>query len=460
MSVKLKAQGPALHLGLAAVYFVACKLALHLAFLNPSATPVWPGTGIALTALLLFGFRVWPTIFAASFLVNFFTAGTALTSLGISFGNTMEALLGYVLVTRYASGRNAFQHSNNIFRFALFAGMLATAVSATIGCTTLVAGGLASWANYSSIWLTWWLGDGVGALVLTPFLLLWIENPHSSWSRQQLVELTALFLGLLATALIVFGDGFSLLVKDYPFEYLCFPFLMWAAFRFGRRKAATAICVLGMAATWGTVHGHGPFARNSHNTSLLLLQSFMATAAITIMVLAAESTEHMRAEEHIRRLAWSDPLTGLANYRRLVEAVDQEVKRFGRSNRPFALILFDLDQLKRINDTYGHTVGSRALCRFADVLRLHSREIDIAARYGGDEFALILPETDAESACRVAQRVSARLRNDSEEPSLSVSFGVATYPADGHSLDDLLVAADRVLYSQKATSGTRAHWPA
>ena len=459
MALKLKPHGPALYLGLAAVYFVACKFALHLAYLHPSATPVWPGTGIALTALLLFGYRVWPAIFAASFLVNLFTAGTVLTSLAIAAGNSLEALVGCFLVVRFAAGRNAFQHSHNIFRFALFAGILASAIGASIGCATLVVGGLAPWSSYPSVWITWWLGDGVGALVLTPFLLLWIENPVLQWSRQQLLELGALFLGLFATALFVFGDGFSHYVKNYPFEYLCFPFLIWAAFRFGRRKAATAVCVLGIAATWGTVHGYGPFARDSHNTSLLLLQSFMATAAVTIMVLAAESTELLRAEEHIRQLAWSDPLTGLANYRRLVEAVDLEIKRFGRSNKSFALVLFDMDELKKINDTHGHLVGSRALCRLAEVLRLHSREIDLAARYGGDEFVLILPETEADSARGVARRVANRLSADTEQPLLSASYGIATHPADGHTLDELLVAADRALYSQKSGGRIRQHIP-
>jgi len=150
------------------------------------------------------------------------------------------------------------------------------------------------------------------------------------------------------------------------------------------------------------------------------------------LVLAAESTAHKRAEEHVRQLAESDPLTGLANYRRLVEALDSEIKRYGRSQSPFAVILLDLDHLKQINDTHGHLVGSRALCRLADILRLHSREIDVAARYGGDEFVLVLPETNTKSALLVAQRISDRLRNETEEPALSVSTGVAMYPFDGH----------------------------
>jgi len=115
--------------------------------------------------------------------------------------------------------------------------------------------------------------------------------------------------------------------------------------------------------------------------------------------------------------------------------------------------------LKKINDTRGHLVGSRALCRLADILRLHSREIDVAARYGGDEFVLILPETNTQSALLVAQRVSDRLRNETEDPPLSVSTGVALYPFDGQNLDELLVAADRSLYRDKSSAKSKLHLP-
>lgn len=459
MSRFFKPDSPSLYLGLALVYFIAGKLGLTLAFLNASASAVWPCTGIALAALLIFGYRVWPAIFVGAFFVNFTSAGTALTAATIAAGNSLEAVVGCYLVTRFAGGRNAFQRSQNIFKFVLLAGMVGTAVGASIGSATLVLAHLAEPSRQLSIWLTWWLGDNVGALVVTPLLLLWAENPNRNWTRQQVIELALLFFGLVSTTWFVFGYGFHNVVKNYPFEYLCFPFLVWAAFRFGRRKAATAICVLAIIATWGTVHGYGPFVRISQNTSLLLLQSFMAIVAVTTMVLAAETTAHKHAEEHVRQLAESDPLTGLANYRRLVEALDTEIKRFSRSRSPFAIVLLDLDHLKRINDTRGHLVGSRALCRLAAILRLHSREIDLAARYGGDEFVLVLPETSTQSALLVARRISERLRNESEDPPLSVSTGVAMYPFDGTTLDELLIAADRALYRDKSATKSKFHVP-
>jgi diguanylate cyclase (GGDEF)-like protein len=459
MDAKYNPKNLALFVGLAVLYFVAGKLALKLAFLNASATPVWPCTGIAIAALLIFGYRLWPAIFAGAFFVNLATAGTVLTSLGIATGNTLEALVGCYLVTRFANGRDAFQTTQNIFKFALFGAAVSSAISATIGCTTLVLGSLATWSHFPSIWLTWWLGDGVGAFIVTPLILLWVENPKLHWTRKQLVELLLLFAALVSSLGFVFGNGFHSVVKNYPFEYLCFPSLIWAAYRFGRRKASTAICVLAIFATWGTVHGYGPFVRTSQNTSLLLLQSFVAIAALTTMVLAAEVSEHKRAQDYVRQLAGSDPLTGLANYRRLVESIDAEIKRYGRSLLPFSIILLDMDHLKKINDQYGHLVGSRALCRLAEILTLHSREIDVPARYGGDEFVVVLPETGREAALHVARRAADRLATDGEEPPLSVSVGVAVYPADGQTLDELLIVADRALYLNKASSKVKLHLP-
>lgn len=434
---------------LAVVYFVAGKLGLQLAYVNANATAVWPCTGIAVAALLLYGYRVWPGILVGAFMVNLTTMGTVETSIGIAIGNTLEGLAGCYLVTRFARGKEAFARAQDIFKFVLLAGMSATTVSATIGVTTLALGGFANWAAFGSIWYTWWLGDAVGAVVVTPLLLLWWENPRVRWTSEQIAELALLFLGLFSTGWIVFGKPFHSELKNYPLEYLCIPFLIWAAYRFGRRKAATAICALSGIAAWGTMHGYGPFARESQNTSLLLMQVFVGIVAITTLALAAEVTEHRRSVERVRNLAVSDPLTGLANYRQLVEALETEIKRFGRTERPFVVLLLDLDGLKRINDAHGHLTGSRALCRLADMLRLYSREMDTAGRYGGDEFVLILPETDAEAARLVAQRISKRLAEDGEIPQISVSIGTAVYPDDGETVNEILGAADRDLYREK-----------
>jgi diguanylate cyclase (GGDEF)-like protein/PAS domain S-box-containing protein len=166
-------------------------------------------------------------------------------------------------------------------------------------------------------------------------------------------------------------------------------------------------------------------------------------------LIAEDVTKQRELEEHLRREAASDPLTGLANYRRLVYVLDVEIKRCERSKREFAVLLFDLDGLKHINDHYGHLTGSQALCRVADVLSFCCRDIDTAARFGGDEFALVLPETNAEAAERVARRIQESVANDGKGPKLSISVGAAIYPQDGDRIEGLLSAADAAMYAMK-----------
>jgi diguanylate cyclase (GGDEF)-like protein len=436
-------------LALAAAYFLTGELGLHFALANATATAIWPCTGIALAALLIFGYRAWPGIFLGSLLAALTTPDHLPTALGVATGSTLEAVVACFLITRFASGRQAFERAQDIFKFALLAGLLSPAISATIGVTSTFLGGFVDRASFASVWSTWLLGDAAGAIIVTPLILLWVENPAIHRSRQHVAELAGLFSGLIFTSWIVFAGGFRSVLKDYPLEYLYTPFLVWAAFRFGRRHAVTANFVLAAIATWGTANGFGPFSRASLNASLLLLQVFIAIMAITTLALAAEVTEHKRADERVRQLAIADPLTGLANYRRLLDALDLEIKRSERTGRPFAILLLDLDGLKILNDAYGHVVGSRAICRLANTLLIHCREIDTAARYGGDEFVLVLPETEMDAALQVAQRISDRLKNDGELPKLSVSTGAAIYSGEGQSLDELLSAADHALYREK-----------
>ena len=167
------------------------------------------------------------------------------------------------------------------------------------------------------------------------------------------------------------------------------------------------------------------------------------------LVSAYDLTEHKKTEGQLQLLAVTDSLTGLGNYRHLVESVDAEIKRSGRTGRPFAILLLDLDQLKKINDRYGHMIGSRALCRVANALRVQCRVIDTATRYGGDEFAVILPETTAAAARLAASRIHSRIALDIQRPPLSVSTGVAVYPHDGKTVEALLRAADHEVYRMK-----------
>jgi len=166
-------------------------------------------------------------------------------------------------------------------------------------------------------------------------------------------------------------------------------------------------------------------------------------------IIAVDVTEQRTLEDQLRHQAQSDSLTGLANHRRLFEVLHAEICRSKRTGREFCLVLLDLDGLKQVNDRFSHIAGDRALCRLGQILKDCCRSIDTAARHGGDEFALVLPETGLAAAGLVARRICELLERDAEEPPLSVSVGIASYPGEAESVGTLLYAADRALYAMK-----------
>jgi PAS domain S-box-containing protein len=276
--------------GVGVVYFAAAKAGLALAVVNASATAVWPPTGIAIASVLLLGWGVWPGILAGAFAANLTTSGHLGSSLGIAVGNTLEALVAGWLTRRFASGTKMLERPADVFRFALLGGLISPLISVAIGIGSLAAGGLAARRDMASVALTWWLGDVGGALVVTPLILAWAARPRLTWSPRRTFEAIAVLLALGFSAAVVFGGLFGP-HRGTPLTFLCFPALVWFAFRFGVRESATATALLTLAATLGTVHGFGPFARSDPNESLLLQQAFLAVISVMMLAVAASNGE-------------------------------------------------------------------------------------------------------------------------------------------------------------------------
>jgi len=289
-----------LSLLVAVVYFAGAELGLSLASLHTNVTAVWPPTGIAIASLLIFGRRVWPGIFVGALAANLMTAIPVLSSFGIATGNTFEAIVAYWLLQRSQRWKGSFESVRDVLRFVVYAAVLAPMVSATIGSLSVCFGDPGQWAKFTSLWLTWWTGDGFGALIVSPLLLAW-SLPGKTTSRD-LPEITSLFLLLIIVALIIFGGWFPGPVKTYPLAYLCLPCLLWAALKFDQRVVTTAIVVMAGVALWGARHGYGSFVQSSANVSLLLLISFVGTSTLMTLVVAAVTSERKKAEEDKSKL--------------------------------------------------------------------------------------------------------------------------------------------------------------
>src|SRR6185369_14508318 len=288
----------------AVIYFVGAELGLSLASLHENVTPVWPPTGIAIASVLIFGPRVLPGVFLGAFAANLPTSLPIPFAFGIAIGNTLEALAAWFLLRRSKRWRNSFDTVGEVLTFVVYAAVLATLVSATIGNLSVCFGDPRQWNEFTSLWLTWWMGDGFGALIFAPLMLSWSSSRRIA--REDVPEIASLFVLLLIVSLIVFAGWFPGPVKTYPLAYLCLPCLLWAALRFDQRIVTSAIVLITVVAIWGARHGYDPFIQPSRNVTLLLLISFVGTSSLMTLLIAAVTSERRRLgselELHRRRV--------------------------------------------------------------------------------------------------------------------------------------------------------------
>jgi signal transduction histidine kinase/ActR/RegA family two-component response regulator len=283
-------------------YFVCAKIGLALASIHPSASPIWPPTGLALAAVMLRGNRIWPAIFLGAWLANATTAGSIYTSSAIALGNTLESLAGGYLIRRWSDGVGTFDTPAGVARFAMIVLVVATPISATIGVGSLALAGYADPASSASTWLTWWLGDLAGALVITPVIVLWAQSSFGSGSRKQLLSTGAVIAAAAAVGLLAFSPLIDQSPNRDPLGFLAVLPLMWAALRLGQRDTATVALVLSGFALWGAISGEGPFARSTLNDSLLLLIMYMVSTSVPTLALSADVAVHKRTERDLRQL--------------------------------------------------------------------------------------------------------------------------------------------------------------
>lgn len=289
---------------LAALYALFGWLGVSTAIPPGVASAIWPASGLALAGLVLRGRSLWPGIWLGSLALNTVVlrrAGAPLPSAvavasAIASGSALQAWLGASLVDRYVGARGAFDRASSVAQFVAI-GAASCLVAATLGAIALCGAGSAPWSVFGETWLTWWLGDVVGILVVAPLLLVWTvrESRANPW-RTRWVELAFLGTLMLLAAELIFGVPIPRSAPSGPLAYLFLPLVVWAAFRFDLRGGVTAIFLASAAAVAGTMVGKSQFATATGNTALLSAQLFVAVVAVTGLTLGAVLRERRRLD--------------------------------------------------------------------------------------------------------------------------------------------------------------------
>lgn len=285
--------------GVVVVYFAAARLGLSLASINANVSPIWPPSGLAIAAIVLFGYRISPAIFIGAFLANFFTPVSAPVAVAIAIGNTMEAVTAARFLQWFDFHR-ALDRAKDVFVFVV-ASFVCTTLSATIGTLSVYVGGFAARESLGALWWTWWLGDSIGAVIVAPLLIVWSKG-SGAWSSKRYIEATIIFVLVAISTIATFSATQpSIPVRLYPIIRLTVPFFLWAAFRLGQRGITVASVIVSIFAVWGTSKGLGVFAGRSTNESLILLQMFLGSNTVMFLFLAATVEERRSVAQSMRK---------------------------------------------------------------------------------------------------------------------------------------------------------------
>lgn len=284
----------------ALIYHLVARLSLKMAYLQPNTSPVWPPTGISLVFLFFYGISFWPGISLGVLLGSVLTGAPFPLALGMAVGNTLEALIAVYLLKDKLHFHESLDRLNDIVGFSAVA-FICTAISAIIGTATLILTTQTPRSSFFDVWITWWIGDLLGALVVAPIIMVWLK-PHSLVKiRKNILEWFGLIILIIFISWYVFSKQPPIDVVHQAMIYVIFPFLIWAALRFGQHGAATGIFLISAIAIWGTVNGYGPFVQDSINASLILLQTFLGVVALISLILGATTLERREAAVALQR---------------------------------------------------------------------------------------------------------------------------------------------------------------
>lgn len=486
-------------------YYLGARLGVTQTVTPEGIAILWPPNAILLAAYLLLPVAQWPLLAAAALAAEL-VADTPQFPLWAAFGfgltNLFEVLFAAGSI-RLAGGRQpVFTRLRSTSAFLLLGPGLASALAALSGAYIYIL--LNPTSDYWMLWRGWWFGDALGLLLLTPLVVIareWRALPRR-FSGVRVAELMAVWLLVALVQEYAFLHTAQAGQAYYVMPVLLLPLSAWVAVRMGLQETAATLTLIGALAVWHIMHGEYPYPGITPQRAVWMIQQYLAIIAIVSLGLAALMDEIrlqralLRQERHaatdiLRRqnellearvaertrqlqdantaleetnlqleyLASTDALTGVSNRRAFRGTAQREMLRCATAGVPLSMVMFDIDRFKPINDIYGHEAGDRVLNQVVRAAEGAIRPRDRIGRFGGEEFLVLLPDTDAETAAEVAERMRQAIATsdidvDGTRITITASFGTAQW--NGHSsLDALMKDTDKALYAAKSSGRNR-----
>jgi len=452
-------------LWVAILYIIAARIGQIYAISPGNVTPIWIPSGLMIALSLYLGPRIWPGIFIGAFSGNawayfsFESLSVSLSAIGAGLFNGIGDVISTLGVARiifyFAKTDYPVTSIRELAWYIYWGVVCGSLVSAIFGVSGLMIFGFTTVQDMGALLLTWFVGDAVGALIFGPLLLSWL-HPLKQFYRLFYPVLIGLVIYSAAITAIIF-ELFVLTKLQIFFAALFLPVLLILMINYSQRTVFTIQASVSAIAIYATAEGLGPFSSGTGQGELIYLQIFIAIFSLIIYAIAIITCEKQQSEveltkqkAELEKLYRQDALTGIWNRYRIKEFMEHELALFERNQRPFGVILIDIDNFKSINDDYGHLTGDRILVQVSELISKHIRQIDLFGRWGGEEFVIIVSETDKPSIMTLAEKLRTGIEHHEFDikRKVTISLGVSL-ARPGDSELKLLDRVDEGLYQSK-----------
>jgi diguanylate cyclase (GGDEF)-like protein len=443
------------------LYLITARIGQVFSIDPGNITPVWIPSGIMLAWVILRGYYIWPGIFFGAFLGNswaYFSTTSAAELYAAVFagvfngiGDTLCTIVAAMLLQKYFKESTPFNSLNAFWGLMVFGVVLGPFVSALFGVTSLWLVDILAKDTYTFSLFTWWIGDGIGVLLLTPLILAFAHPEDDLTFQPRIPEIVLFSAAALLYPILLFSLGNNDFLASNS-AFLLVPILFWAVIRFGLRISFSVTLYFSICLIWLESIGLGPFHYDDIFYNIVSTQFFVLITVSSIFIIGSLLADRDRDFRLLQDKNQHDALTKIFNRQYFDQRLSQEISRQERYKKPFSIIMYDIDFFKKVNDTYGHQAGDEVLIKLSSVISAQLRDIDILARWGGEEFMILLPETNAEGAAFFAERIRAKVEQTEMIPNvfITISLGVVEAAPEVKNRELTLISQlDAALYLAK-----------